>query len=98
MDKEKTIIKFDKLGINETKEIIVDRNTNITINDIAFIEGVISRITFAKIILSNKREAMFIRLYMGNIELSITISYNEDFVISKYDRQICIRKAESYDY
>lgn len=97
-NKEKILIKFDEFMANNPKEIIIDNNTNVTINEVSFTDGIISKLVINKVKFDDSEECMFIYAYIGNLEAAVTLTRNEDYVIEKDNRQMWIRKAENYDY
>lgn len=101
--KTRTIYEIDKMEHRSINSIIVPHGVNIHINGFIISENTISEIRVFKYQDNSKEKgSIFVELYMGNIELGVSIYY-QDVVIeiekdkNDYMKYIYVREAREYD-
>lgn len=97
MKMQSELIKFAELKPNN-KKVYEITNEKIWINDVMFEEHTISKILIKKYIGNDKKEMVFIELFLGNIRICNWV-VKCDLIIN-YDKSInyfTICEAEDYD-
>ncbi|EDS76414.1 hypothetical protein CBC_A0983 [Clostridium botulinum C str. Eklund] len=98
--KDTRLLKYKDLKVEVLESHSVGAKATVSLNEVIFKEGLISKIDFEKHIFEDGSGGLFINLYMGNL-LIATVVTNDDYVIEKEDCKYpsyWIRKAEEYDY
>lgn len=96
----RNLLKYDSMKIEVLESYNVNSLAKVTLNDVMFSEGFISKIDFIKHTFKDGSDSLLIKLYMGNIRVA-TIVTNDDYVIEVEDNEFpsyWIRKAKDYDY
>ncbi|WP_027625757.1 hypothetical protein [Clostridium lundense] len=94
------LLKYHDMEAKVLENYNVAPVASVTLNNVMFADGVISKIEILKHIAKDGSDNLFINLYMGNINVA-TVVTNDDYVIEVEDDKYpsyWIRKAKEYDY
>ncbi|WP_102399509.1 hypothetical protein [Haloimpatiens massiliensis] len=98
--KTKQLLKYADIKSDVLESYNVGSTASITLNGVMFDEGLISKIDFIKHTFKDGTDNLFIKLYMGHINVA-TVVTTDDYVIEQDDDKYpsyWIREAEEYDY
>lgn len=98
--KSKHLLKYADIKLDVLESYDVSAMASVTLNNVTFEEGLISKINFIKHTPKDGSNNLFITLYMGNINVATVVTTN-DYVIEQDNGKYpsyWIREAEKYDY
>ncbi|WP_138206388.1 hypothetical protein [Haloimpatiens lingqiaonensis] len=98
--KTKRLLKFADIKAEVLESYNVAQVATVTLDNVEFVEGLISKIDFGKHTFKDGADILFIKLYMGNINVA-TVATTDNYVIERDDGKypsFWIRKAEEFDY